>query len=377
MQKSKIFLSLAEVTAQDEAAVVAALRSGWVAPAGPQLEAFEKAMAERTGLPHAVGLTCGTAAIHLGLRMAGVERGDEVFVSTLTFIASVNPVLYQGAAPVFVDSDEASWNMDPALLAEAIADRKRKGRKMPKAAIITHLYGQAADMDPIAQVCRENGIILIEDTAEALGATYKGRHVGHHGVVAAFSFNGNKIITTSGGGMLLTADENLARQARFLSTQARDPAPHYQHSQMGYNYRLSNILSALGLSQLGRLDNIVAHRRAVFERYQTALGGIPGVCFMPEAPFGRATRWLSCLTVDPAQAGFSGGDVLKALADNAVEARPVWKPLHLQPLFAQAERVGGVVSERLFGQGVCLPSGGGITPDIQSRIIDIIRTCVR
>lgn len=374
MSKPEIFLSLAEVTPEDEAAVMAALRSGWVAPAGPQLEAFEKAMCERTGLRHAVGLSSGTAAIHLGLRMAGVERDDEVFVSSLTFIASANPILYQGAKPVFVDSDEKSWNIDPALFAQAVEDRRRKGRKMPKAAVVAHLYGQAADMDPIAAVCRENGITLIEDTAEALGTLYKGRHVGHHGAIAVFSFNGNKIITTSGGGMLATDDEALAKQARFLSTQARDAAPYYQHSQMGYNYRLSNILSALGISQLNRLDKIIAHRRAVFARYETALKDLPGLVFMPEPDFSQSTRWLTCLTVDPARSGgVTATEILEDLSAAAIEARPVWKPLHLQPLFAQAESVGGGVCTRLFEHGVCLPSGGGVTPERQQRIIDVVR----
>ena len=378
MSKPEIFLSLAEVTQQDEDAVMAALRSGWVAPAGPQLEAFEKAMAARTGIPYAVGLSSGTAAIHLGLRMANVGPGDEVFVSSLTFIASANPVLYQGATPVFIDSDEATWNMDAALLAETIDTRRRKGQKMPKALVVTHLYGQAADMDPIAQTCKENNITLIEDTAEALGTLYKGRHVGYHGSIAALSFNGNKIITTSGGGMLLTSSEALAKQARFLSTQARDPAPHYQHSQMGYNYRLSNILSALGLSQLNRLDAIVEHRRKVFATYAEAFKDLPGVKMMPEAPFGRATRWLSCMTVDPASSGgISSTQILNALAANRIEARPVWKPMHLQPIFAGAEHIRGDVCERLFNQGVCLPSGGGITAQAQARIIETVRGCFR
>jgi len=374
MSKPEIFLSLAEVTPDDEALVLAALRSGWVAPAGSHLDAFEKAMVERTGLRHAVGLSSGTAAIHLGLRMAGVERGDEVFVSSFTFIASASPILYQGATPVFIDSDNTSWNMNPALFAQTVQDRRRKRLRMPKAAVVAHLYGQAADMDPIAAVCRENDIALIEDTAEALGTLYKGRHVGYHGSSAALSFNGNKIITTSGGGMLLTNDETLAKQARFLSTQARDAAPYYQHSQMGYNYRLSNILSALGLSQLSRLDKIIAHRRSVFARYEMALKDLPGLTFMPEPAFSQSTRWLTCLTVDPtASGGVCANDLRLGLAEAAIEARPLWKPLHLQPLFAGAETVGGSVCEGLFDQGLCLPSGGGVTQEQQARIINIIR----
>lgn len=378
MLKPEIFLSLAEVTAEDEAAVMAALRSGWVAPAGPQLEAFEKAMCERTGLAHAVGLSSGTAALHLGLRMAGVGPGDEVWVPSFTFIASVTPVLYQGASPVFMDSDETSWNMDPVLFAQAIEDRRRKGKAMPKALIAVHLYGQAADMDPIADVCKANGIALIEDTTEALGTLYKGRHVGYHGDIAAFSFNGNKIITTSGGGMLVTNRKDLADQARFLSTQARDSAPHYQHSQYGYNYRLSNILSALGVSQLSRLDRIVAHRRAVFARYKELLANLPGLSFMPEPDFGRATHWLSCIRIDKeASAGVTPSQVLAKLSAAGIEARPAWKPMHLQPLFAKAEMIGGAVCERIFEEGLCLPSGAGVSPEQQAHIAEVIHACFR
>jgi pyridoxal phosphate-dependent aminotransferase EpsN len=349
-----------------------AFRTNWIAPIGPHLDAFEREFCARFGFAHAVAVSSGTAAIHLALRLLGVRAGDEVACSTLTFAASANPILYEQARPVFIDSDEATWNMNPALLGEWLAMRARAGR-LPRAVIIVDLYGQCADLERISASCARYGVPLIEDAAEALGATCAGRPAGAFGRMAVFSFNGNKIITTSGGGMLVSEDADLVKQARFLATQARDPAPHYQHSQLGFNYRLSNVLAGIGRGQLQVLDERVAARRRIFAHYVAALQDLPGVSFMPEAPFGRSNRWLTCLTIDPAKAGVDREQVRQALEAENIEARPVWKPLHLQPVFAGCEVVGGAVSDRLFNQGLCLPSGSAMTEDDLQRVIRIVR----
>ena len=336
------------------------------------MDAFEAEFAAAVGAPYALALSSGTAALHLALLLAGVGPGDEVLVSTLTFSASVNPIVYLGAKPVFIDSERASWNMDPALLEETLVGRARAG-KLPKAVIPVHLYGQSADMDPILAVCNRYGVTVIEDAAEALGATYKGRAPGTLGRAGIYSFNGNKIITTSGGGMLVSGDRELIDHARKLATQARDPAPHYEHSEIGYNYRLSNVLAAIGRGQLEVLEDRVQARRKNFEFYRQALGDLPGIAFMPEAPWGRATRWLTCITVDPAEFGADREAIRLALEAEDIESRPLWKPMHLQPVFAGCPVVGGAVAAGLFERGLCLPSGTSLTDADLARVVDVVR----
>ncbi|MBN3960619.1 DegT/DnrJ/EryC1/StrS family aminotransferase [Nostoc sp. NMS8] len=350
-----------------------AFETNWIAPVGPHIDAFEQEFCERTGASNAAAVSSGTAALHLALQLVGIGYGDDVFCSTLTFAASANPITYLGAKPVFIDSDRTSWNMNPELLVAALAARDRIG-KLPKAVVLVHLYGQSADIEPILQACDRYEVPLIEDAAEALGATYKGRSPGTFGRIGIYSFNGNKIITTSGGGMLVSDKPELVAKAKFLATQARDPAPHYQHSEIGYNYRLSNVLAGIGRGQLWVLSDRVAARRRNFEVYQQALGNLPGIEFMPEADFGHATRWLTCLTIDPKAFGVDREQVRLALANQQIEARPVWKPLHLQPVFADCECIGGFVAEELFTQGLCLPSGSNLTDEDLERVIDAIGT---
>ncbi|OUL33294.1 DegT/DnrJ/EryC1/StrS family aminotransferase [Nostoc sp. 106C] len=348
-----------------------AFETNWIAPVGPHVDAFEQEFCQVTGASHAAAVSSGTAALHLALQLVGVRYGDEVFCSTLTFAASANPITYLGAKPVFIDSDRTSWNMNPDLLAAALAARDRIG-KLPKAVVLVHLYGQSADIEPILEACDRYEVPLIEDAAEALGATYKGRSPGTFGRIGIYSFNGNKIITTSGGGMLVSDESELVAKARFLATQARDPAPHYQHSEIGYNYRLSNVLAGIGRGQLCVLSDRVAARRRNFEIYRQALGNLPGIKFMPEADFGRATRWLTCLTIDPKAFGVDREQVRLELAKQQIEARPVWKPLHLQPVFANCECIDRSVAEELFTQGLCLPSGSNLTDEDLKRVIDAI-----
>lgn len=345
--------------------------SNWIAPLGPQVDAFEEEFCRVVGAPYALALASGTAALHLALLEAGVGPGDEVPVSTFTFSASVNPIVYLGARPVFIDSEPLSWNMDPALLAEAVEARARAGH-LPKAVVVVHLYGQSANLDAILEICRQHEIPLIEDAAEALGATYRGKAPGTFGRAGVFSFNGNKIITTSGGGMLVSADERLIAHARKLSTQARDPAPHYQHSEIGYNYRMSNVLAAIGRAQLEVLPQRVARRRAIFDAYVRGLGDLPGLGFMPEAPWGCSNRWLTVITVDPARFGADRETLRQALEAENIESRPTWKPMHLQPVFGQYEALGGAVAEALFDHGLCLPSGSSLTGDDLVRIMQVI-----
>jgi dTDP-4-amino-4,6-dideoxygalactose transaminase len=369
-----ILLSTPHLGVQELAFVQEAFDTNWIAPVGPHVDAFEQEFCDVVGTHHAAAVTSGTAALHLALHLVGVETGDEVFCSTLTFVATANPILYLGAKPIFIDSDRTTWNMDPVLLAQALEQRAKQG-KLPKAVVLVHLYGQSADIDPIQTACDRHGVPLIEDAAEALGATYKGKAPGTFGKIGIYSFNGNKIITTSGGGMLVTADRAIADKARFLATQARDPATHYQHSEMGYNYRLSNVLAGIGRGQLQVLAARVAARRHNFEVYRQALATLPGVTFMPEASFGCATRWLSCLTLDPQLSGITREQLRLALAVENIESRPVWKPLHLQPLFQDCEVMGGTVSEDLFAHGLCLPSGSSLTSEDLERVIQTIQRC--
>ena len=350
-----------------------ALASNWIAPLGPQVDAFEEEFRASVGAGAALALSSGTAGLHLALRLADVGPGDEVLVSTLTFVASVNPIRYLGATPVFVDSETTSWNIDPALVAEVVRTKVRLGRP-PKAVIVVHLYGQSADLDPIMAVCAEFGIPVIEDAAESLGSTYRSRWSGTLGWVGVYSFNGNKIITTSGGGMLVANDPAVVARARNLASQAREPAPHYEHSEVGYNYRLSNLLAAVGRGQLEVLERRVNARRAHFSRYLAALGDLPGVEFMPEAAWGRHTRWLTTLTIDPIAFGHDRESVRCALAQMGIEARPLWKPMHLQSLYAGCEVAGGAVAERLFAQGLCLPSGSNLGPAVIDQVAAVVRS---
>lgn len=351
-----------------------AFSTNWIAPVGPHVDAFEREFCQVVGAGHGAAVSSGTAALHLALHLAGVGPGDEVLCSTLTFVATANPILYLGARPVFVDSDRTSWNMDPHLLEKALEQRIAQGKR-PKAVVLVHLYGQSADIDPILAACRRHDIPLIEDAAEALGATYKGQSPGTLGHFGIFSFNGNKIITTSGGGMVVSQRADWVQKARFLATQARDPAPHYQHSALGYNYRLSNVLAGIGRGQLQVLADRVQARRRNFERYHQALADLPGLTFMPEASYGQSTRWLTCLTIDPNRFGCDRDHILRTLAAAQIESRPVWKPLHRQPLFAGCECVGGSVAEALFATGLCLPSGSALTAEEVDRITAIIRQC--
>lgn len=372
----RLLLSPPHLGPEEVDAVLRALASNWVAPLGPEVDAFEEEFARAVGAEHAVALASGTAALHLALLLAGVEPGDEVMVSTFTFVASVNPIRYLGATPVFVDAEPRSWNMDPDLLEEALGKAARRGR-LPKAVVVAHMYGQCADLDPIAAACERWGVPLVEDAAEALGSRYRDQHPGTRGIAGAFSFNGNKIITTSGGGMLVVQDAAAAQRIRKLATQARDPAPHYQHSEVGFNYRLSNLLAALGRAQLDRLEQRVAARRATFEAYRRALADVPGLTFQEEVPWGRHTRWLSCLLVDPHTFGTDREGLRLALEAGEIESRPLWKPMHLQPVFQDCPRVGGEVAEQLFRMGLCLPSGSALTPRERRRVVDAVRDARR
>ncbi len=447
----KIYLSSPHLGTQEFEFVREAFATNWIAPLGPHVDAFEREFSEllnhrtedggpaadgggrtaegeglttdgggrtsdggrRSSAIHAAALSSGTAALHLALKLVGLQAGEEVFCSSLTFSASANPIVYEGGRPVFIDSERDSWNMDPLRLEEALADRAAKGR-LPRAVIVVHLYGQCADLDAIMAMCDRYGVAVIEDAAEALGAIYygsrkadgggrtaedggrqksEGRHqtsvispqssvVGHPssgsapgtlGKLAIFSFNGNKIITTSGGGMLVSPDEALIKKARFLATQARDPAPHYQHSEIGYNYRMSNVLAGIGRGQLQVLADRVNARRANCATYEKAFADLPGISFMPEAPWNRCTRWLTCILVDPVGFGADREAIRLALEAENIEARPVWKPMHLQPVFAHCDRFGGEVSEDLFNRGLCLPSGSNLTEADLQRVIAVVR----
>ena len=370
--KQPILLSTPHIGEQELKFVQEAFDTNWVAPVGPHLDAFEQEFSQVVGAKYSAALSSGTAALHLALKLAGVTAGDEVFCSTFTFIASVSPITYLGAKPVFIDSDRTSWNMDPNLLATTLAQKDRIG-KLPKAVVLVHLYGQSADIEPILQECDRYGVPLIEDAAEALGATYKNTSPGTWGRAGIFSFNGNKIITTSGGGMLVSGDRELISQAKFLATQARDPQPHYEHTEIGFNYRLSNVSAGIGRGQLIVLKERVAARRRNFAFYQETLGDLPGIEFMPEADFGTSTRWLSCLTFDPDVGGIDREQVRLKLLEQQIESRPVWKPMHLQPVFSNCECANNGIAEDLFHKGLCLPSGSNLTDEELQRVTTQIR----
>ncbi len=369
--KSRILLSVPHMGGREQSYVAEAFATNWLSTIGPNVTAFEREFGHQVGMP-SVALSSGTAAMHLGLRLLGVGPGDEVFCPTLTFVATANPIVYVGAEPVFLDSNREDWNLDPELLARALADRARRN-KLPKAVVVVHLYGQPADMDPILAACARYEVPVLEDAAEALGSTYKGKPVGHHSGLAVYSFNGNKMITTTGGGMLSCTNPDWIQQARFWSTQARDNAIWYEHSEMGYNYRMSNVLAGIGRGQLEVLNTRVDQRRSIAFRYRDAFADIPGLEFMPQSPHGIHTNWLSCFLIDEALFGCSRDALISALDAAGIETRPVWKPMHLQPLYRHAESIGGEIAEDLFMRGICLPSSSSLTPVDQMRVITAVR----
>jgi pyridoxal phosphate-dependent aminotransferase EpsN len=372
---NRILLSIPHMGGNEEAYIRQAFASNWLSTVGPNITAFEEEFEDRIGLP-AVALGSGTAAIHLGLKLLGVQDGDEVFCPTLTFVATTNPIRYLGAKPLLLDSDRSTWNMDPQILEEALRERARRNR-LPRAVIVVHLYGQCADIDPILDACGRYNVPVLEDAAEALGATYKGRPAGTLGDVAAFSFNGNKVITTTGGGMLVAQKREWVDKARFWSIQARDPGIAYEHSEIGYNYRMSNVLAGIGRGQLEVLNLRVKQRRAVAFRYREAFADLPGIVLMPQASYGLHTNWLSCFLVDEEQFGCSRDHLIDALDAANIESRPVWKPMHLQPLYAHCERHGGEVAEDLFRRGICLPSSSSLSEAEQLYVINEVRRAAR
>lgn len=378
--QKRIFLSSPHMSGREENYINNAFRSNWIAPLGPNVDGFEKEMAAYTGVKGAAALSSGTAAIHLALQLLNVGRGDKVFCSSLTFVASVNPIIYQGAEPVFIDSEPETWNMSPQALERAFTEAEKEGC-LPKAVIVVNLYGQSAKMDEILLLCSKYKVPVIEDAAESLGSKYKDMKSGSFGKFGVFSFNGNKIITTSGGGMLVSDDEEALEKARFLATQARDPAPHYQHSEVGHNYRMSNILAGIGRAQLEVLERRVAERRAVFGRYKEAFAEIDGMDFMPELEGTISNRWLTAMTISQDKLGVRPMDIINELAKENIEARPVWKPLHMQPLFKgtkyYSHDTGHNVSESLFTNGLCLPSGSNMTVEEQARVIKTVKKALR
>ncbi|MEK8126899.1 DegT/DnrJ/EryC1/StrS family aminotransferase [Paenibacillus filicis] len=376
--REKIFLSPPHMSGEEQKYIDSAFASNWIAPLGPNVEQFEQEIANYVGVRGALSLSSGTAAIHLALRLLNIKPGDLVLCSTFTFVASANPILYEGAQPVFIDSEPDTWNMSPIALKRAIVELSKKG-KIPKALILVNLYGQNADMDPLLDICKFYNIPIIEDAAESLGATYKGKMSGTFGKYGIYSFNGNKIITTSGGGMLVSDDIEALERARFWATQSRDQARYYQHSQLGFNYRLSNVLAGIGIAQLKVLEDRICARRAVFKRYFEMLSQIDGVKFMPEADFSFSTRWLTALTIEP-NSYRNPIKIIEYLEKKNIEARLVWKPLHLQPLFKGIQYYSHTeeesVSERLFNIGVCLPSGSNLTIEDQNYVINCLKECL-
>ena len=383
--KSRIWLSLAHMGGREQEFIQEAFDTNWVVPLGPNVNAFEKALRDfliengklkvEDEEKQVVALSAGTAALHLGLILLGVGEGDEVICQSFTFSASANPIAYQGATPVFVDSEKDTWNMDPRFLEEAIKDRLEKTGRLPKAIIPVHLYGMPGKLDEILEIANRYKIPVLEDAAEALGSEYKGRKCGTFGEYAALSFNGNKIITTSGGGALVCPNEERAKRALFYATQAREQAPHYQHEKIGYNYRMSNICAGIGRGQMFVLDEHVARRREIHDLYVKLLNGVKGVKVMcqPEGGDFNSNYWLTCITVEPEEAGFTREDVRLALDEDNIESRPLWKPMHLQPVFKDAPFYGNGTSERLFEIGLCLPSGPTLTDEDVERVTKVVK----
>lgn len=376
MKKPRINLSLPHMSGDEQQYIKEAFESNWIAPLGPNVDAFEKEIAALVGVKEAVAVNSGTAAIHLALALLDITKGDKVFCSTLTFVASANPILYQGAEPVFIDSEPETWNMSPRALKRALRVAFHSGQ-LPKAVIVVNLYGQSSKMEELLLICNKYGVPMVEDAAESLGTTYRGKASGTFGEFGIYSFNGNKIITTSGGGMLVSDDTEAMRKARFLASQARDPAPHYQHSVIGFNYRLSNLLAGVGRTQLKLLESRVKARRSIFNIYYHALADLPGVNFMSELKETNTNRWLTTLTINEEKAGVSVKQLLEAFNKENIEARPVWKPLHMQPLFQESDYYPHGdrehVAERLFADGICLPSGSNLSEDEQQRVVKCFR----
>ena len=370
----RLYLSAPHMSGKEKELLIDAFDSNWIAPLGPHVNAFEDEFANQTSRKHAVATSSGTAALHLALRLLDVRSDDEVIVSTFTFVASANAVIYQGARPVFVDSDESTWNLAPQLLEDELKRAAAAG-KLPKAIIAVDVLGQCADYQPIMEIARRFEVAVIEDAAEALGARYQGQPAGAFGDMACFSFNGNKIITTSGGGMLVCDRKDWADRARHLATQAREPAPHYEHKEVGYNYRMSNLLAAVGRGQLRALQDRVTRRREIFDRYRQELGSLLGITMMPEPDGFHSTRWLTAIEVDAEQFGASNEEIRLALEARNIEARPVWKPMHIQPVFSGYRHVTNGVSERLFSCGLCLPSGSSMSDEQQSQVIETVIAC--
>ncbi len=366
---NRIYLSSPHMGGQESEFVSEAFRDNWIAPLGPNVDGFEKDLQSYAGVEHAAVLSSGTAAIHLALIILGVSRGDEVLVSTFTFSGSINPIVYQGAIPVMVDSENDTWNVDPELLEEAIRDRIAKKGTPPKALVLVHLYGMPARLQEILDVCGKYEIPVIEDAAEALGSSYNSKKLGSFGDLSIFSFNGNKIITTSGGGALLSDNEEWITKSRFLATQARDAAPHYQHSEIGYNYRMSNIVAGIGRGQMMVLDEWVSKRRAINQWYRGMLEPIEGITFLSEPDSRYSSNfWLTTIEVDPKRCPVNREEIRLALLEDNIESRPLWKPMHMQPVFRDYPGYVSGVSQRLFEQGLCLPSGSNLTKEEHSRI---------
>ncbi len=368
----RIYLSPPQANGKEGAAIARALRSQWIAPIGPSLKEFEERIASRVGVEHACGVTSGTAAIHLGLRGLGVGPGDTVVCPTFCFVAVANPVRYLGAEPVFIDSDKTTWNMDPDLLEDYLVTKAKSG-KLPKAVVVADIYGQCADFDRVLKVCEAHGVPVLEDAAEALGARYKGREAGSFGKVAALSFNGNKIITTSGGGMVLSDSKSLIRKMHHWATQARENGLCYEHRELGYNYRLSNLLAAVGLAQMESLEEYLAAKRRIFDRYVEGLADLPGLEWMPEPEGWESSRWLSCALIDPDASGTPALTICEKLNAEGIEARPLWKALHQQSLFKESKVIGGTIAEMLSSRGISLPSGTNLTQSQQDEVIDRVR----
>ena len=370
---TRLFLSPPHMSGKEQEFIRQAFDSNYIAAVGPMVDAFERELAEELNVSHVLSTASGTAAIHLALRCLDIQPGDEVWASSLTFIGSIAPIVYERARPVFIDADPKTWTLDPALLSEALATAARRN-ELSKAILPTDLYGQSCDLDAIVETSGRYQIPVICDSAEAMGTVYRGRKAGSGALMATYSFNGNKIITTSGGGALTSGDEKLIERARYLSTQAREPIVHYEHKEVGYNYRLSNILAAIGRAQLSVLADRVARRRQIFQRYVDGLGDLPGISFMPEASYGRHSRGLTVIIIDVAQFGADFETVRQALEGQNIESRPVWKPMHRQQVFSGARTIGGAVADSFYAQGLCLPSGSNMSQSDQDRVIEIVRS---
>lgn len=374
MNQNKIWLSSPHMGEEELENVKDAFASNWVAPAGPAIHQFEKDLSAYFNVDQSAALSSGTAALHLALINLGVKRGDEVICQSMTFAASANPIMYLGAKPIFVDSEPNTWNIDPAVVRDVVEQKIAKGKK-PKAIIVVHLYGMPAKMAELEDISMEFDIPIIEDAAEAAGSAYLGKKCGSFGRMGVLSFNGNKIITTSGGGALLSNDWHSISQAKFLATQAKDNAPHYQHSQVGYNYRISNVCAAIGVGQMKVLDLRVNQRRANYDFYVENLSDLPGITFLNEPDGHFSNRWLSTILVDPAKSnGITRERIRLTLDADNIESRPLWKPLHMQPVFKSAEYYGASVAEDLFQHGLCLPSGSNLEKEDLIRIVRIIRS---